>query len=155
MRARVRVLLIADPPATGSANFRRHSRRRSSNAYGEDAQACWTVAALLSEPIRNAAKALRSQVRYDVRSLLLAYSVKCSEAEVEVTIANTLGAVSSAALKSVGNALTNFVGTELGLGTVSPPEVSAVPGGSVASVRIQLHPQRLKLPQLMDREELA
>jgi hypothetical protein len=122
---------------------------------GEDAQACWTVAALLSEPIRNAAKALRSQVRYDIQSLLLAYSVKCSEAEVEVTIANTIGAVSSAALKSVGNALTNFVGTELGLGTVSPPEVSAVPGGSVAAVRIQLHPQRLKLPQLTDREELA
>ena len=116
-----------------------------SSGDSEATHAVWTIAALLSEPIRNAAKALRAQRVFTGNPLLLAWSVAAADEEITVNITNTLTDISEKALKSVGLELTNFVGNELCIGSIAAPEVIPLFDGKVASVQIQLYPQRLKL----------
>lgn len=128
-------------------------RKMQAGGEGDGAQGTWTIAALLSEPIRNAAKALLNEKHYGTESLLLAYHVECSKDAATITISNTIRSVPARKLSSVGNGLTNFVGTELGIGTISVPELSTVHDGQVATVHVRLHPQGLRAPKLTGPKE--
>lgn len=103
----------------------------------------FAVASLLSEPVRNAAKALTDDSGRSSLPVLI-WSVTAMEDEIRVCIANTLPESTTPDWKFTSGRLVNALGRMLGIGSVDVPvELPTKDALKLVSTVIHLHPNRL------------